>query len=275
MEQESKIIGNGGEDVQREGSTSNKERPALTIVFQSWATPIIGVLMLLLGLLGGYFGRPLITEGVEPTPISEVESDLEEDPNISLSEEDREAQKAVLMDTLIGEIRHFQGEADAPVTIIEFSDFQCPYCGDWSSETGKKIKEEYVEEGLVRLGYWHFPFLGNQSVWAAEASECAGEQGAFWVYHDYLFGPESGGKGFDKQNLKEFAAALDLDTEAFNECLDSGKFSQFVQGQRGIAQQIGVSSTPSFLINGEPIIGAQKFPVFQEVIEEELGGIAE
>lgn len=275
MEEESKVNNNDGGEIQSERSTLNREKPALTIIFQSWATPIIGVLMLLLGLLGGYFGRPLITDGVGPTPISEVESDLEEDPNISMSEEDREAQKAVLMDTLIGEIRHFQGEADAPVTIIEFSDFQCPYCGDWSTETGKEIREEYVEEGLVRLGYWHFPFLGNQSVWAAEASECAGEQGAFWAYHDYLFGPETGRKGFSKQNLKEYAAALDLDTETFNECLDSGKFSQFVQGQRGIAQQIGVSSTPSFLINGEPIIGAQKFPVFQEVIEEELLETAE
>jgi protein-disulfide isomerase len=226
-------------------------------------------------LIGGYCGRPLIADKGEPAPISEEVSDLEETPDVALSDDEREAQKAILMDTLVNEIRHFQGEEDAPVTIIEFSDFQCPYCGDWSAETGKEIKETYVEEGLVRIGYWHFPFLGNPSVMAAEASECAGEQDAFWAYHDYLFSPEMGGKGLSEENLKEFAAALELDTEAFNECLDSGKHRQFVQGQRGIAQQIGVSSTPSFLINGEPVIGAQKFPVFQEVIEGELSGKSE
>lgn len=275
MEKDTKTIDKGKREVHSEDSPSHKETPALTIVFHSWATPIIGILMLVVGLLAGYFGRPLITDGRTPTPTIEEASDLEEDPDIALSDDEREAQKAILMDTLVGEIRHFQGEADAPVTIIEFSDFQCPYCGDWSAETGKKIKETYIEEGLVRIGYWHFPFLGNPSVIAAEASECAGEQDAFWAYHDYLFGPEVTGKGLNKENLIEFAAALELDAEAFDECLDSGKHTQFVQGQRGIAQQIGVSSTPSFLINGEPVIGAQAFPVFQEVIEAELEGASE
>ncbi len=275
MDKDTKAIEDGKGRVQSEASPSHKESPALTIIFQSWATPIIGILMLVLGLLGGYFGRPLITEEGKPTPIVEEASELEENPDISISEGEREAQKAILMDTLVGEIRHFQGEADAPVTIIEFSDFQCSYCGDWSAETGREIRETYVEEGLVRIGYWHFPFLGDPSVMAAEASECAGEQDAFWAYHDYLFGPEVNGKGLSNENLKEFAAALELDTKAFKECLDSGKFSQFVQGQRSIAQQIGVSSTPSFLINGEPLIGAQAFSVFEEVIEAELAGAAE
>lgn len=257
-------------------SLLKKETPALTIMFQSWTTPIFAVVMLVVGLLGGYFGRPLLGEGSETTPVSEVAPESEGDSNADLVREvDREAQKAELMNSLVKEINHFRGESDAPVTIIEFSDFRCPYCGDWSTETGTEIDEEYIEDGLVRIGFWHFPFLGNQSVLAAEASECAGDQGAFWEYHDYLFSPDIGSQGYSKEDLKQYAVALNLDADVFNECLDSGKFSQFVQGQRSIAQQIGVSSTPSFLINGEPIIGAQKYPVFQEVIEEELAKLSE
>jgi len=257
-------------------SLSKKETPALTITFQSWTTPILAVVMLVVGLLGGYFGRPLLREGSEPNTVSEVASELEGNSDaVPAGEVDREAQKAELMNSLVQEMKHFRGESDAPVTIIEFSDFRCPYCGDWSTETGTEIYEEYIKDGLVRIGFWHFPFLGNQSVLAAEASECAGDQGAFWEYHDYLFSPETESQGFSKEDLKQYAAALKLDAEEFNECLDAGKFSQFVQGQRGIAQQIGVSSTPSFLINGEPIIGAQKYPAFQEVIEEELAKLSE
>lgn len=259
----------------KDGSSDNAEQrnPALTIVFQSWATPIIGVVMLAVGLLGGYFGRPLILPNSEVAVVGNVEEEPQVEEDISVSQDaNREAQKAAVMDTLLGETRHFLGDEDAPVTIIEFSDFQCPYCEKWSNETGAEIKKRYIEEGLVRLGYWHFPFLGNQSVWAAEASECAADQDSFWAYHDYLYQPTGGegGKSLNKENLKQIAVELNLDAEAFNECLDSGKFTQVVQGQRSVAQQIGVSSTPTFLINGEPVVGAQPFPAFEKVIEQEL-----
>lgn len=247
--------------------------PALTIVFQTWTTPLIGVVMLAVGLLGGYFGRPLVAPGPEGVPVSDVEITPEPVEDISVSpDEDREAQKAAVMESLLGETRHFRGDEDAPVTIIEFSDFQCPYCERWTNETGAQIEEAYVDEGLVRIGYWHFAILGNQSVLAAEASECAAEQDAFWDYHDYLYQPDIGsqGTGLNKDNLKQFAADLELDTAAFNECLDSGQFTQYVQGQRGVAQQIGVSSTPTFLINGEPVVGAQPFQNFESIIEQEL-----
>jgi len=273
MEEDRKRTENNIE-VLEEGMAAEKQRaPALTITVQSWATPVIGVLMLAAGLLGGYFGRPLIAPDSNPAAVNEVDITPQAAEEISIDQDaDREAQKAAVMNSLMGETRHFLGDEDAPVTIIEFSDFQCPYCERWANETGTKIKDQYIDDGLVRLGYWHFPFLGNESVWAAEASECAAEQNAFWAYHDYLYQPQVGeqGKSFSKENLKQFAADLDLDTEAFNECLDSGKFTQFVQSQRSVAQQIGVSSTPTFLINGEPVVGAQPFPAFESVIEQAL-----
>lgn len=125
---------------------------------------------------------------------------------------------------------------------------------------------------MARIGYWHFAFLGQESQWAAEASECAGEQDAFWEYHDYLFenhGGENQG-AFNKDNLKRFAVELDLDAEAFNQCLDSGRNAQIVQTETTSGQQIGIRSTPTFLVNGQPVVGAQPYEIFEQIIEQEL-----
>ncbi|MBG7610120.1 MAG: thioredoxin domain-containing protein [Anaerolineae bacterium] len=131
------------------------------------------------------------------------------------------------------------------------------------------MNEQYIQNGLVRIGYWHFAFLGNESLRAAEASECAAEQDAFCQYHDILYESQSGENRvvFSTENLKLFAAQLGLDTLAFNECLDSGKYSDQVLADTQAAQQIGVQNTPSFLINGQPVIGAQSFEVFQRIID--------
>ena len=124
----------------------------------------------------------------------------------------------------------------------------------------------------MRIGYWHFAFLGQESQWAAEASECAADQDAFWEYHDYLFenhGGENRG-AFNIDNLKQFALDLGLDAEPFNECLDSGKYVQIVQSETNAGRQMGIQSTPTFLLNGQPIVGAQPFEVFEQVIEQEI-----
>lgn len=117
-------------------------------------------------------------------------------------------------------------------------------------------------------------FLGQESLWAGEASECAADQSeeAFWAYHNYLFEKQAGENqgAFNRKNLKEFAADLGLDTEAFNECLDAGKFTSVVQSETQAARSLGVQSTPTFLINGKPVLGAQPFEVFQQFIEDEL-----
>jgi len=265
-------------DISAPQAAREEGSPALTIIFQTWMTPLIGVLMLAVGLLGGYFGRPLVAPETKEMAVSDPEITPEPVEDISMSpDEDREAQKAAVMESLLGETRHFRGDEDAPVTIIEFSDFQCPYCERWTNEAGAQIEDQYIEQGLVRIGYWHFAILGDQSVLAAEASECAAEQGAFWSYHDYLYQPQIGSQGtaLTKDNLKQFAADLGLDTASFNECLDTGQFTQYVQGQRGVAQQIGVSSTPTFLVNGEPVVGAQPFQNFEAVIEQELAASSE
>jgi protein-disulfide isomerase len=133
----------------------------------------------------------------------------------------------------------------------------------------RQIDEEYIQKGLVRFGYHHLIILGDESQYAAEASECAADQGAFWEYHDRLFeGLEGRNQGrFNFENLKMFAAELDLRTEEFNACLDSRKYEAAVKSQSITASSLGFRSTPSFLINGKPVFGAQPFETFQEYIE--------
>ena len=117
-------------------------------------------------------------------------------------------------------------------------------------------------------------FLGPESQWAAEASECAADQGAFWAYHDRLYDRRAGENqsAFSQDNLKQFAADLGLDTATFNSCLDSGKYASLVRTETATAQSLGVRGTPAFLVNGRPLVGAQPFEVFQQAIEAELGG---
>jgi len=129
-----------------------------------------------------------------------------------------------------------------------------------------------VQDGKVRFGYWHFAFLGQESFWAAEASECAGDQDAFWEYHDLLFERQSGENqgAFNKDNLKQFAADLGLDADTFNQCMDSGKYTDLIQQQTNFARQIGVKSTPAFVINGLAAVGAQPYENFAQIIDQQL-----
>lgn len=123
----------------------------------------------------------------------------------------------------------------------------------------------------MRLGYRHFAFLGPESLWAAEASECAAEQGKFWEYHDLLFARHGGENlgAFSKDNLKKFAVELKLNSTTFNACLDSGKHATTVELETGFLDSLGIQSTPTFLINRQVVPGALPFEQFKEVIESE------
>jgi len=126
-----------------------------------------------------------------------------------------------------------------------------------------------VDTGKVRFGYLHFAFLGEESQWSAEAAECAGDQNAFWEYHDYLFSHQNGENqgAFSKDNLKVFAADMKLDTAAFNTCLDSGKYTQLVTDQTNLGRGLGVQSTPTFAVNGQPVVGAIPYENFKQTID--------
>ncbi len=165
-----------------------------------------------------------------------------------------------------------RGAADAPVTIIEFADFQCPMCRRFAETTGNQIEEEYVANDLVRIEFRNMAFIGSESVQAAEAAQCANDQGMFWEYHDLLFDRQQGENGgaFAPNRLKRFAGDLELDQETFDECLDSGQHRQLVLDETDAAEDAGVTSTPWLFVNGETVKGAQPFGVFQQVIEQKL-----
>jgi protein-disulfide isomerase len=244
------------------------EKPALTVVIQSWWTPALAVIALVAGLLVGYLGRPLISNSspggvvdvVAPNPTATTAVPT---PTVDPT------QVQQVMDSIVAKTTNFMGDPNATVTLIEFSDYQWPYCGRFASDAGRQIITSYVDTGKIRFGYFNFAFLGDESQWAAEAAECANDQNSYWQYHDYLFSHQNGeNQGtFSKDNLKKFAADMGLDSTAFNDCIDTGKYTQFVQDQTNFARQLGVQSTPTFILNGRGIVGAQSFDYFKQMID--------
>ena len=161
------------------------------------------------------------------------------------------------------------GSPNAPVTMVELSDFQCSFCQKFWAETLPRLKETYVKNGQVRFAYQHFAILGEHSFAAAQAAECAREQEKFWPYHDKLF-KSQGGLAFTDAKLKRYAREVGLDVGAFTQCLDSRKYRQKVEDETRLGLQLGARGTPTFFLNGRMLPGAQPFEVFQAAIEEAL-----
>ncbi len=164
------------------------------------------------------------------------------------------------------------GDKNATVTIIEFADFQCPFCKRFFDDVTKNIIKDYVDTGKVKFAFRQYPFLGEESNFSAEASECANEQGKFWEYHDYLYnhqGAENSG-AFAKDKLIGFATELNLNTEQFSSCLNSGKYTKKVAEDLAAGQKAGVNGTPTTFVNGQSLVGAQPFSAFKTLIDQEL-----
>jgi protein-disulfide isomerase len=160
-----------------------------------------------------------------------------------------------------------RGNPSAPVTVLEFSDFQCPYCVR-ARPTVARVRETYGDK--VRWAFRHFPLppdVHPLAQKAGEAAACAGEQGKFWEMHDRLWA--SNGM-LEVPELKSAAAAVGVDSARFAECLDSGRHAGLVERDLGAGAGWGVSGTPAFFVNGRPLVGAQPFEVFQQVIDDEL-----
>ena len=159
-----------------------------------------------------------------------------------------------------------QGKADAPVTVVEYSDFQCPFCLR-VMPTLKELRTKYGDR--MRLVWKDFPLtqIHPQAFVAAQAGNCAREQGKFWEYHDKLFANQS---ALTADSLKKYAADTGLDTGKFNQCLDGSKYEARVEDALAAGKGLGISSTPTVYVNGRMINGAQPIEVFQSVIDEEL-----
>lgn len=204
-----------------------------------------------LGILVGYF-----IWGYSPTPEVLEIAQAEENPS----------GETIRVDVPI-EGFPSEGPDDAPIVIVEFSDFDCPFCTKWHNETYLPLREEYPDQ--IKLVYRNFPLtsLHPNAYLAAEAAMCAGNQDRYWDYHEALFESKYGSS---EDAFKQYAVELSLDTAAFNECLDTREYKDFVREDMNYAMSIGVQSTPTFYINGQLVVGAQPIEVFRQIIELEL-----
>ncbi len=158
-----------------------------------------------------------------------------------------------------------RGPEDAPIVLIEFSDFQCPFCQQ-ATETIAQIVERYGDQ--VRFIYKDYPLPTHADAFkAAEAGNCANDQGMFWELHDKMFQTQD---GLDVAALKTYAVQLGLDADTFSTCLDEGKHAERVEGDLALGREYGVSSTPTIFINGRTVMGALPFEAFDQIIQEEL-----
>ncbi len=161
----------------------------------------------------------------------------------------------------------------APITILEFGDYQCEQCYAWFHETKPSIVRDYIDTGKANLVFVDLAFLGRDSIPASMATYCSEDQGMYWEYHDLLYNSQESVDGgwANSERLKAFAFSLDLDMELFESCLDSGKYSKRVQYNIQQARENGVRGTPGFFIVGpdgqQKIGGAQPFSVFQKILD--------
>ncbi|MET9425318.1 DsbA family protein [Streptomyces sp. NPDC006540] len=160
------------------------------------------------------------------------------------------------------------GRADAPVVMVEYADFQCGYCGKFARDTEPELIKKYVEDGTLRIEWRNFPIFGEESQAAARAAWAAGRQGRFWEFHAAAYAEGAKEKGFGKDRLDALAREAGVaDLGRFARDLDSDAARQAVKKDQEEAYGLGATSTPSFLINGRPVAGAQPMATFTEAIE--------
>jgi protein-disulfide isomerase len=159
-----------------------------------------------------------------------------------------------------------RGEPNAPVTIVEFADFQCPYCRTVETVLAQ-LRDKY--QSKVRFAFRDFPLraIHPQAQAAAEASRCAGEQGKFWEYHDLLFANQS---RLNADTYRDLAGSAGLDGERFAACLASGKYRAQIENDLAAGAASGVSGTPAFIINGTVLTGSQPLSAFEKIIDSQL-----
>lgn len=254
-----------------ESQNQSKDDPVIVLSKRSYNIFISSAVFFIIGIAVGVIGyssyvetnAQLIQRAVD-TAVAQQEDRLTEIlENIPTQPSGPTAKQFIDDDPYVG-------NEDAPIVIVEFSDFNCQYCKRFYDETLHAILEAY--EGDIQFVYRDFAILGPSSIDSAVAAECANEQDAFWEYHDLLF--ENQG-AFSQGELIGYAEQLELDTETFSSCLEDPEFINEVRRDSAAAQQIGARGTPAFLINGQFVSGAQPFDAFAAIIDQELAIIAD
>jgi protein-disulfide isomerase len=171
------------------------------------------------------------------------------------------------------------GEASAPVRLVVFSDYMCPFCGQWASQVQPALVNDFVKPGKLQILYYDFP-LGGAHRWsflAARGARCAEAQGKFWEYHDALFGKQSEWSAATSEPVKlleQYAGTVGLDQAKFNACLESDQFADVVTANRQVGDQLGVDATPTIIINQQKINNPMDYGLLKQLIEKEAAAAA-
>lgn len=235
--------------LKEEGSTKPNWLPVvISIFFGSW---IIGM-----GILGAGW---LISKELSKQHLSNLAKSGQSPAQQKLKIEIPKEMPAMGTDT-------------AKVTVVEFADFQCPFCGHWQKEVFPKLKQDFIDTGKIKFVFWDFAFLGEESVRASEAASCALDQGRFWEYHDALFENQNGENegAFSDARLNKLASSLNLDSKIFASCLKNKTHLNTISERFNKAVEIGISSTPTVSINGYKFEGEMSWENYKKVIESEL-----
>ncbi|MFP4233907.1 MAG: DsbA family protein [Nitriliruptoraceae bacterium] len=204
--------------------------------------------------------------------------DVEPDPGAEEAREDEELAEEEVREQLASlagrdpEDPRALGDADAPVVMVQWADFFCPFCGVFARDTEPELIERYVDTGLLRIEWRDLPFQGEEALLAAVGGQAAAQQDAFWAYHEAMFAADlrRGDDRFGRDYLLEVAADLDLDVEAFDAALDDDELRAAVQSDALVAETLGITGTPAFLVEGRPVVGAQPLEVFVNLVENAI-----
>jgi protein-disulfide isomerase len=231
---------------------------------------VVGVASFFAGTYFSNLNSEVVTKSDLDNAISKLESKIE-----SVQQAPSQPVKISLDDDPI------RGDPNAPITIVEFSDFQCPFCARFHTQTLPSILKEYIDAGKVNLVYRDFPLesIHPNALPAAVAAECANEQGKYWEYHDMLFETQNGWSRLSSEavisTFSEYASEIGLEQEQFDSCLESGKYLEEVQKDLSDGRAYDITGTPGFFIGNDEIgfvklSGAQPFDSFKQVIDAQL-----
>jgi len=203
---------------------------------------------------------------------NEIELSIEPTPEM-----DQIGPKKITMDTFLSNGSPILGDPNAPITLVEFGDYQCHYCNVFFQSIEKDIVKNYVDTGKVKIIFKDYNIIGEDSVIASQGAHCANDQGLFWEYHDILYSNWTGeNNGWaSSENLAIFAQQIDLNMNKWSECMKKGSHSQIILKSNDDARTLELTGTPAFfIINSEgkvsKLFGAQPFEVFKKIFDSQL-----
>lgn len=236
--------------------------------FNSSLSPLWVILLLILSYL----------LGMQTAKLTYIEDKIEKDTALNT----QTAQPNNPQQPILGEKVDIEagtlpvlGDKNAKVTMIEFSDFQCPFCERFYVDTFPQLKKDYIDTGKIKFTFRHLPLdIHPLAPTAAEASECANDQDKFWEYHDELFNNFNTWTTLTTDTLQPqlttYASSIGMNADEFSSCLTSGKYTEKVNKDKTDGQSAGATGTPSFFINGKLIVGAMPYTTFKTLLDEEL-----